>query len=141
ENELELIVRDADARVRDADDDVDVARNARDGDPTAGLRELHRVGEEVEDNLPHASPIAAHAHRAVAWRVFVLQLLPLDLNVRQHRSLREHLVHRELGKLELNAPGFDLGECKDVLDQAEEVSLTFLDAPKVLALCFGDRAV
>ena len=85
-------------------------------------RELHRVGEEVEQDLPDL-PLVGRPPRPARRRPATLKAIPWRL-ARSRITLRVLSMARSRlngGEVQLHAARLDLGEVEDVVDQGEQV--------------------
>ncbi len=123
--------RDPDARVANINPDLPRGRRAArrsahlgpsDGDEhLAALGELHRVGEKVQHDLTQPARVA---HEDL-WKILVdavdeLQALCRGGGGQDVQGGLDGLAQDERPSLELDAPGLDLGEVEDVVDDRQQ---------------------
>ena len=88
----------------------------------AGLGELDRVAQQIEQHLPQprriADQLGGHARRD-----FAHQSQPFLLGAGRHHldHLLQMVAQREAGPLQLQLRGLDLGQVEDVVDQVQQV--------------------
>src|SRR5947207_8843784 len=133
-----LILWDAEARVDDLELEVVRGRPQVEADPTAGRRELHRVRQEVEQDLADPPGIEIHARAFVGGR-FEADVLLAGALARRGEHRREQRPDRERLRPELNASCLDLREIEHVVDQREEVISGVADISKIALLAVGGR--
>ena len=124
-------------------DDVAVDRAAADVDRHLALRrELHRVGEQVGQDLRDATAIAAHRARDVVGEVD-RQLQPLAVRGRGDdvRGGLDHLAQVEVALLELEVAGLDLRDVQDVVDDQQQLLARGAGGRRVLALLVVELGV
>ena len=116
EDHLQPICRDARTGIGNNDlDGIDAEADA------AGIGELHRVADEIEQDLPQAVAIADELRRQFG-RDIGGKLDALGLRPRRHQ-LRDGLdeLHDVEGLLDkFEAPGLHLGEIEDVVHQRQQ---------------------
>ena len=115
----------------DADDDLTL------------LGELDRVADEIEQDLPEPSGVAdqgvGHVRLDLAGE---LQPFLVGAEGQGAQGLPQHVPQRELGVVELELAGLDLGEVEQVVDHVEQGIGRGLDDRQVLPLlarCPGCR--
>jgi hypothetical protein len=101
----------------------------------AFLGELDRVRQQVQQHLPQPRHVAGHGHGHIG----------IDAGRKRQallRSARTHQVQRRVHaltqheglRLELHAPGLDLREVEDVVDDRQQRLARFVDQRRQLAL-------
>ena len=99
----------------------------------AALGELERVADEVGHDLPHTAGIGEDRLRN---RPLAVEAQPQAFVLGPHREDLHHLpddrVRRARDALHLHAPGLDLGQVEDVVDQVEQVLAAGVDRVQVL---------
>src|SRR5262249_36311935 len=125
---------DADARICHGDLDHSPVEDRGQGDGASFRRELHGIGQEVEEHLLHLALVGHHL---------------ADARVHVHREpdavARGPLLDKGEGvvegrgkvegqRLQLHAPRLDLGEVEDVVDEGEEVLARGQDVLEVFLL-------
>ena len=154
EDRVEPVARNADPRVRDLEvGDVRRsgavrARRERDDHAPARRRELDRVRQQVEKDLPELLVVRPDARGWAdvcrSWsREADLEVDPLLRELRLDQ--REH-VGDDLGDVDrlhvvLDATGAHSGEVQHVVHQPEQMTLRAVDTRQRLALGVGDRTV
>ena len=133
-----LILWDAEARVDDLELEVVRGRPQVEADPTAGRRELHRVRQEVEQDLADPPGIEIHARAFVGGR-FEADVLLAGALARRGEHRREQRPDRERLRPELDASCLDLCEIEHVVDQREEVISGVADISQIALLAVGGR--
>ena len=146
EQPLAVLGRDADAGVGDRKANQGVVIGLLDEgavhDDFATLGELHRVADEIREDLPQTSGVASHPRREVRVR----QVRELQaLSVGAFGEQLEHVLHRdaelEVGLLEVELAGLYLGEVQDVVDDRQEPFPGPAHRLGVLSLLSGQRGV
>src|ERR1043166_78510 len=139
EDRAQFFLRNAFARIADVKMHLTAAALAFDGDPAASAGELHGVRDEVDEDLMRLLAIRPHGERRIASPVMVLDILRRDLWLGQRIEYGEHLVHRNVGELELDVSGLELREVHQIVDQPEQVPLTAADLEQIITLlgCHG----
>ena len=98
--------------------------------PSAGGRELHRIGNEVEKDLPHARHVADEHLRDARIDLAAQRHPP---GGRLHREQIDDLLQarpqRERLVVQFQATRLDLGKIQRVVDQAQEVVAAGGDQP------------
>ena len=127
EHVLDLVGRDADPRVLYGDVDavagvVVVADGPDDADQNmTAQRELHRVADEVGQDLAHppgvADELGGQEHVVVQQQV---QRLLLHLRAHQHQNLVHAGFQIERIAAQLDPVGLDLGEVEDVVEDLQQ---------------------
>ena len=125
EQPLAGLGRDADAGVGDRKANQGVVIGLLDEgavhDDFAAFSELHRVADEIREDLPQTSGVASHPRREVRVRQ-VRQLQALSVGAFGQQL--EHVFHRdvelEVGPLEVELAGLYLGEVQDIVDDRQE---------------------
>ncbi len=109
-------------------------------DPDAdfsAVGELHRVADEVDDDLPQARGISNHvvlnfdAHSKLEHEAFLL-----GANHECSHRLGETVSEQKSNDLELQLPRLNLGEIENVVDERQKRFGGFRDRLQVLALLF-----
>ena len=158
EDLLLLLARDADAGV--ADREVQHLRRPRFGHRRVGLRgrvldagldpdddlallgELDGVADEVEQDLPQPARVAdqgvGHLRLDLAGQ---LQPLPVGAEGQRPEGLPQDVPQGEVGVVELELAGLDLGEVEQVVDHLQQGIGRGLDDRQVLALLVGQGRV
>ena len=129
-----LLGRDADPRVLDVELELGLPHRRADSHPAFLGRELERVGDQVEQQLPDQPGVRPEAQARLR---LVDQLDPLVERHSPHRV--EHLGDgvAEVHGLQdhLHPPRLDLGQVEDVVDQAEQVLAAAVDRLQELLSC------
>src|SRR6266850_2206065 len=133
--DLRLIFRrDADARVLHIDADVAVLDAHSHVDATAIGRELHRIREEVVEDLFHLALVRLDRRQVIrSERVECYPVARRTLPDDRHTAV-ERRRQRERRDLELHTTGLDLREVQDVVDEREEMLARGEDVLLILTL-------
>ena len=131
--------RQADPRIAHCESELDLAagkRLRRHGEHDLALvRELDRVGEQIQYDLPQARDVAYDGGRNLAFehvgRVQILFHRP-----RGHEIERRFDTFAQIEglRLDVHAAGFDLGEVQHVVDDSEQRIARFADRAHIVAL-------
>lgn len=102
--------------------------------------ELHRVAEEVDEDLPEPGFVSHRVVGKYRWRGYA-ELEPLGLGpLGEHQAqVGEEVPQGEGRRPEGDAPRLDLGHVEDVIDEGEQVIAVAIDDGQVIAL--GGRQV
>src|SRR5262249_54246253 len=110
EDRLELLWRDAGAGIGDGDFDPAFVEPGGEVYATRGRGELDRVGQEIEDNLAHATPVGSDRDLLRVGRYRELDPgAARPLRVHRDRAA-QHLRNRHHREFELHRLGLDLGQ-------------------------------
>ena len=140
EDPLPILGSDARAGVGDRDPDLAVDSRRAHVDLPAGRRELHRVREQVEDDLLDPSLVAVdHVDLRIGGERDTDPVLRRAL-AHHHDAALERLPKGERVHLELDLSRLDLGEVEDVVDQREQMVPRRDDVVEVLRLLLVHRA-
>ncbi len=137
---LQLIGRDSRAFVGDLQHDVTVLVPPAEPHPAAGGRELHRVGDQVDDDL--LQPVGVRLHSK--GRRFLGQL-DRDLSLlgegaNRLDSTSRRVVQRNGTELHRHPPALDAREVQQIVDEANQaIEVAQRDIEQVIHL-LGDRA-
>ena len=128
EPELDLEIRDVDGGDREHD--------------FAGGRELDRVLDEVEQNLPEPPRIADQLIRNVLLDIDD-ELQPLLVRARDHpaEQRRELIAQRKLAEIELDLTRTDFREVEQAIDDYQQVLAGRLDRPEPSPLLVGQLRI
>lgn len=141
EDAVEVLGGDADAGVPHVEDDTVALAVHADAHLAARRGELHGVGEQVEQHLPHAHRVAEQRRHG---RGHVDEhgdaALPGLFADHAHRVVHD-LADGQLGDVGAEPVGVRLGVVEDVRDQREQVPPAGLDLGHVLGLLVGERPV
>ena len=145
---LLLVRRDADAGVAHGEAQADLALGrglAGDfhaHDHLALLGELDGVAHQVEQDLPQPAGVADQGVGHVRLHV-ADQLQPLLVGPHGQRpqGVADRRPQREVGRVQLQLAGLDLGEVEQVVDDAEQAVGRRLDRLQALPLVLGQRRV
>ena len=154
EDLLLLVGRDADAGV--AHGELQSAAPTCELEATAGLRrsdrstrtttspslrELDGVADQVEQHLPEpaASPNSTSGTSG-STSADQLQPLPVGTHGQGPQRVAQGRPHREVGQVQLQLAGLDLGEIEQVVDDAEQVVRRRLDRLQALPLVIRSGA-
>jgi hypothetical protein len=140
EDPLLVGLGDARARVRDRDAEGPVGRGRLQAD-LAGLGELDRVADEVQQDLGEAALVAVADGQVGGDRGLQRQVLLGGEGLRGGQHRLHDVLHRVLSERQAQLPCLDLGEIEDVVDQAEQVAAARLDAFEDLPDALADVAV
>lgn len=138
-----LLVRAPDADPRVGDGDLgDGAAPAEAQADAAGPRELHGVGQQVDQDLPEP-PLVRIDHRWRAGRQVEheTQALRLRLQPEHVGDLPEELRQAHLVPVQLDPPGLDFRDVEQPLDQTGQVLAAAPDHANAFAPRFGDGGV
>src|SRR5690348_5563269 len=139
EDRVPLFRGNAQAGVTHADLEALWRGGAGDLDRPAGWRELDRVREEVQENLPHLVPIRARRQAGVAAAKAESKLLGAQLR-RDHRlEIGDEIEDVDQFARIADVARFEPREIQNVVDEGEQRSLAAGDAREVLDLLGGDR--
>ena len=114
--------------------------DARTSTRPPSLRELHRVGQQVEHDLLEAELVGPDLfHSGLDHDVDRDAVLGRPL---AHEGVRvlQGVVHREGARLEVHPTGLDLGQVQDLVEQLEQVLARRPDVVEVLLLPLVDVA-
>src|SRR5262249_56117620 len=131
---LLLIRRDPDARIAPGGLHRAGGLRSPERDPSAFGGELHRVREEVQDNLPDLSLVADERTEPGVEVEVERDTMPSRTLAHERETAVERRRQVERARLELHASGLDLGEIEDVVDEGEEVTAGRQDVLQVLSL-------
>src|SRR6202035_3277009 len=125
ENRRVLAPRNADAGVRDhkVQDGTRVAVHllAHLQEHVAEFGKLQRVTEQVREDLTEAPRIAHEYQRNVRRDVAdELEVLLMGAQRERFQHVADHFAKRERDRLELQLPGLDFREIKDVVENGEQ---------------------
>ena len=140
ENLLLLVRRDAEAGVGHPKLDLASVAAGAQGDRAAGGDELHRVAQQVEENLLDAALVGLDVADVGRTVELDAQVLPEGALARELKHAGQGRVQIEASQLERHAAGIDGGEVEDVIDQVEQVVRGTDDAVRVLFLALIQRA-
>ena len=148
EQAVEPVRRDADAGVADREGQLvkgsrvlDTVRAHREHD-LAPLGELHRVREQVQEDLAQARHVADDGGgSAVAEQIGQVEALLGGPGRHEVERPLDALAQIERLRLQLEPPGLDLREVEDVVDDGQERVAALADDLRVLALLVGQRGV
>ena len=101
----------------------------------AALGELHGVVDAVGQDLAEAERVAEQILRD-AGRDVRQELEPLVVRLLggQRRDRADHVVEPEVGGLDVELAGLDLGEVEDVVDDGQQRGAGVVDLADVVAL-------
>ena len=117
EDRAQFLIIDPDSGVRDRDaDPIDVSLT-RDRDRAAGIRELDGVGEQVQQNLTDLLFVGEHEGIAISDEVIVVEILGSEERHDERLETRQYGPHFDRLDVEIDPPGFQLGEIEDVVDE------------------------
>src|SRR5437016_860371 len=122
EDGLLVFAGDPDARVHYGDLDRAVGERGLELNPPPGGRELHSVGEEVEQHLLDLALVADQAADPVVHGQVEGDSMAGGTLPHEGRRVLESGGEIEGGQLELHPASFDLGQVQDIVDQGEEVT-------------------
>src|SRR5690606_24553206 len=119
EDRLLIFLRDPRPGIRDGDHDLAVAHPTADRHPASGRRELHRITEQVQDDLLRLRLIG-HADEALdAGTVNDRDSLRDRLWLDHGQHVVHHVVERRGGHLVIDLAGFDAAVVEQIVDDAE----------------------
>ncbi len=108
----------------------------------AALGELDGVRQQVEQDLPQPRHVAAHRRRHVALeQVGEVELLLRGARADEVERRLDALAQIERLRLDVHAPGLDLREVEDVVDDGEQRVAGIADRRRVVALLVVERRV
>ena len=111
-------------------------------DHLPGVGELDGVADQVEQDLPQPAGVAdqgvGHVRLHVADQ---LQPLLVGPHGQGPQGVADRRPQREVGRVQLQLAGLDLGEVEQVVDDAEQVVGRGLDRLEALPLVLGQRRV
>ena len=137
-----FVRRDAEARVGHAKVQHEAVRRVRDRldahHDFAALGELHRIADQVDDDLAETQGVADQRAGQLGWNL-AAQLEPLGMGADGEWPQRvdETVAQIEVGRRELELACLDLGEVEDVIDHAEQRIGRVFDHVEVFALLEG----
>ena len=149
EDPLLLVPGDADAGVAHGEPQADLALGCRPSPATStrtttspGVGELDGVAHQVEQDLPQPAGVADQGVGHLRLHV-VDQLQPLRVGPHGQgpQGVTDRRPQREVGRVQLELAGLDLGEVEQVVDEAEQVVGRGLDRLEALPLVLGQRRV
>ena len=104
-------------------------------DDLAGVGELDRVAEQVDEDLADAAWVAAHPHGHLRIdHDRKLEILLVRLGRDQLRRLLDHDAEVEVDHLDVDLARLDLREVEDVVDDREQRLRGLADRLRILAL-------
>ena len=93
------------------------------GDRAARRRELDGVGQQVEQDLPHARPVAVNVLVGNVKRIHIkLELLGVHLSADDGLDVVQHLGQVDLGFLQLELAALDAAHIQNIVDEREQVA-------------------
>ena len=106
----------------------------------AGLGELDRIAQQVEQDLPQPQRIAAHPARHAGGDA-VMERQPALARHRPHQrgDIVQQRMQVELDLLQLQLAGFDLGQVQRIVDQAQQMRAGALDGVGITLLPLVQR--
>ena len=141
EQALQVRRRDADAAVGDTEDEF-VALAARAEANLASGRELHRVGQQVQEDLRDPHRVAEAGRRQIVRLLDFEPQVPGGRAVAQHPGgLLDELRRVERHRLDLELARLDLREIEDVVDDRQQQLARVEDASEGLPRLLAARAV
>ena len=139
EDQLLVLGRNPDPRVADGHHQLAGLPSCAQRDGATGGSELHRVAEQVDDDLLEAELVGLHQADVVGH-------LHGELDAVLHGSLaddRDGVVqgggHREDCRLQPHLARLDLGQVQDLVEQLQQVSARAVDVAEVLLLPLVER--
>ena len=101
----------------------------------AAVGELHGVVDAIGQDLAQANRIAEQVLRDARRDVHQeLEALLVRLLRRQRRHRADHVIELEVGGLDVEPAGLDLGEVEDVVDDRQQRGAGIVDLADVVAL-------
>ena len=145
EQPRELLVAEPHATVLDIETQpapVVPGRRLRRGHPQAhmtALGELDGVGQQVGEDLPQTQRIAPEMPRLPQQRRLIVVAQQFDVLVlssltKQHQGVVHQLLHGAGNRLQRQLAGLDLGEVKDVVEDAQQHGCRAVHLVEVVAL-------
>src|ERR1700741_3908126 len=125
---------DADAGVLDRDLDAGSVLPGRNRHAPAVGGELDRVGEQVEDDLLELALVGLECAEPLVDLERKRDAVALRPLAHPRHRVRQRARQVEARELEVHAPGLDLREIQDVVDQREEVAAGLVDVLQVVGL-------
>jgi hypothetical protein len=112
-----------------------------DATPSAGIGELDRIGQQIEENLLQF--FAVRPRCKIRRTVPEHSREPTLADLRQHQGFRSRECIRDLNAAQvvLHCTGVDARVIEHLVDESEQVTLALLDARNVGALRFVDGSV
>src|SRR5262245_55183330 len=136
----DLVAGDPDARVGDSVDET-VAPELG-GDLHVSLAgELQGVAGKIREALHHAPAVPVREGNLVGNRGHELEPLFLREGAERGPHARHRVLDGVVGEGQLHAPGLDLGEIEDVVDEAKEMLAAALDVVERLQEALWHLAV
>src|SRR4029079_9354156 len=127
---------DADAGVGNNKHDRIVEFLAAPDDLAVVGRELHRIGQQIDDDLLDRAAVGDHGSRALDIGV-QREILVLGASRHDAQRFRQYLRKIERLHVELHAAGFDLRHVEYVVDDFEQIFAAGQDVVAVLLVFVG----
>ena len=140
EDRLLILGGDADPGIAHRDLDGPVHGGGRDPDtPTCG-RELDRVGQQIQDDLPDLPLVRADVLDLLGHGQLQRDAVPPGALADEGQGILERRRQVDVRHLELHPAGLDLREVEDLVDEGQEVLPGGVDVLQVLVLFFVEVA-
>src|SRR5262249_30271153 len=127
EDSRPLMLGNAWPRISHADCEVAVNRSGSHAH-LAGVGELDSVADQVEKHLGQALLISEANWKRLVYGSRKRELLVLGKRLRGRAHRLDHTLNRVFAHVEGELPGFDLGDIKDCIYQAQQVLAVGSDA-------------
>src|SRR5215831_2231617 len=116
--------------------DEPVLQRGPDFDASTFRRELDRIRQEVQYDLPDFPLVRPHLTEPPVNVCVQRDAATPSPLTNQHQGIVDGRGEIELRQLQLHPPGLDLGEVKDVVDQRQQMSSGGVDVLQILLLLF-----
>src|SRR4051812_32685035 len=134
EDLLAVLLGDTDPRVLDLEHDVTPLDAGAEGDPAPFGGELHRVREQVVDDLPQLARVLPEQRDRLVEAALEVDVLPLGDRPGQADQALADVADREVLGADLHLAALDLGQVEDVVDHPQEHLARRLDIRRVSTL-------
>src|SRR5688572_28299100 len=129
-----VLGRNTDAGVAHLDFNAPIQGFCGNADLAAVWRELHGIGQQVDHDLLELALVGLEAAQAPVDVERHLDAVALRTLAHQGHGVRQRARQVEAGELEVHAPGLDLRQIQDVVDEREQVLARLVDVLQVIGL-------
>src|SRR5215204_5198 len=127
-----LLIGNSDAGVVDVDEDAPIVARTDDSDRAARRRELHRIREKVQQDLPHLVGVGERNEIALRTLDSDRERLSRGLGLHQLDDLTRRLRELHARYLELDLAALEPSKVQEFVDEPKEVLLAPQNATQVL---------